>query len=302
MRLSREELLRRTHGGLWIYSRILQHYYPGELLRLGGHRCVTTRNPFSGGSLTLSIVQDPQGCFRFADLANPALQGDPFDFANLHFHLPEPELLAELTTLFVTRPTRAAAAAPVMVREEEPPFDPPRCSFFHGPVSNTRPSDELTLVQIYRLIRGDHYAALTQQLRAIGDPAEARRFKASHFDYVTFSGTFTKRSDAGLKQPSGLLTLDFDHLSHREALRLRLLDDPCLNTALLFTSPSGDGLKWIIPIDPEQAPHARYFAAVANYIQHTYGCAVDRSGRDLSRACFLCCDPQVFIHPHYLKP
>ena len=73
-----------------------------------------------------------------------------------------------------------------------------------------------------------------------------------------------------------------------------------------FLSPSGDGIKWIIQISPPVGDlggfsHSNYFAAVANYILQTYGVEVDKSGRDISRACFLPYDPIAYINPLY-KP
>jgi hypothetical protein len=82
-----------------------------------------------------------------------------------------------------------------------------------------------------------------------------------------------------------------------ETLFNRLLQDDYFDTQLLFRSPSGDGLKWIISIDTKQAKHGDYFAAVANYILQTYDVEVDKSVRDISRACFLPFDPQAFISP-----
>jgi hypothetical protein len=98
-----------------------------------------------------------------------------------------------------------------------------------------------------------------------------------------------------------LLCVDFNHLNSVETLFNPLLQDDYFDTQLLFRSPSGDGLKWIISIDTSQATHGDYFAAVANYILQTYGVAVDKSGRDISRACFLPYDPQAFINPLFLK-
>jgi len=70
---------------------------------------------------------------------------------------------------------------------------------------------------------------------------------------------------------------------------------------MLFVSPSGNGLKWIISIDTRRMSHSNYFAAVANYIQQTYGVEVNKSGRDISRTCFLPHDPQVYINPRLLN-
>lgn len=59
------------------------------------------------------------------------------------------------------------------------------------------------------------------------------------------------------------------------------------------------GLKWIIPIDLSEVNHQEYFKAVANYIHSNYGLEVDQSGKDISRACFLPHDPNVYLNPKY---
>jgi len=153
---------------------------------------------------------------------------------------------------------------------------------------------------VYHIIKGDAFASCTSTLRNIPDAKEARKYKAQHFDYVTFSGTFSKRNDANLQKHSGLLAVDFDHVQDLHSLKEALLIDPYFETELLFVSPSGDGLKWIIPIDLTQVKHQDYFKAVANYIQHTYRLDVDQSGKDISRACFLPHDAEIFINSKYL--
>lgn len=174
-------------------------------------------------------------------------------------------------------------------------------SFFKAPIINTKPHKAVSLLQIYNAIKGDYYKDRIQKLRAISDVGQARKYKAANFDYCTFSGTFTTRNDKALIKHSELLCVDFDHLQNLNDLKSRLLADEYFDTQLLFVSPSGDGLKWIIPIDTTATPHSQYFAAIANYIQQTYGVEVDKSGRDISRACFLPYDPQVYINPTYLK-
>ena len=98
-------------------------------------------------------------------------------------------------------------------------------------------------------MKGSKFQSITQKLRAISDKTEARKFKAFQFDYVTFSGVFTSRGDKNLKAHSGLMVIDFDHLQEPDKLKERLLNDQYFETELLFTSPSGDGLKWIVSID-----------------------------------------------------
>lgn len=120
-----------------------------------------------------------------------------------------------------------------------------RFSFFKAPITNTKPS----LPDVYRYIRGGFARQQTKQLRRIEDIKTARAYKVRNFHYCTFSGIFSTRSDKALIVHSGLLCIDFDHLSDTEELKATLLQDNYFDTQLLFRSPSGHGLKWIIPID-----------------------------------------------------
>ena len=174
------------------------------------------------------------------------------------------------------------------------------CSFFKAPVRNVFPAETLRLYQIYDLVSSNKYKKITEELRAITDVKEARSFKANQYDYVTFSGVFEKRNDNNLIKHSNLLTIDFDHLEDGQDLKTQLLNDEYFETEMLFTSPSGDGLKWIIRIDVSETSHSEYFTAVANYIKQTYNIEVDQSGKDVSRACFLPYDPTAFIHKRHL--
>lgn len=178
-------------------------------------------------------------------------------------------------------------------------FNQPHFSYFRAPITNTSPFREVTVLDVYHAIKMS-FKEQTTELRTLADKKVARKFKAIHFDYVTFSGVFTRRSDQSIKKHSGLLAIDFDHLGDLPGLKSELLKDQFLETELLFVSPSGDGLKWVISIDLTQVNHQDYFKAAANYIQQTYQLDIDQSGKDVSRACFLPHDTNPFINPKYL--
>jgi len=285
---------------------------------------------------------------RHKDSENAIPAGDAFGFAELHYKQQGDELLQTLNKdlnlriceqrTFYNRPLCPKSPQNSIVNvvsvenivENKPSQSGGfgtvggAFSFFRAPITNTKPHKAVSLLQIYNAIKGDYYKDRTQKLRAISSlpcgerqGGAARQFKASNFDYCTFSGTFTTRNDKALIKHSGLLCLDFDHLQSVEKLRFQLLQDEYFETQLLFRSPSGNGLKWIISISPQspsspKSPpsgdlggwgfsHGEYFAAVANYILQTYGVAVDKSGRDISRACFLPHDSEAFINPIYLN-
>ncbi len=305
--MDKREILRQTHDGLFIYSHILQQYYPGKLLLcLVGDHCQTTRNPFLGGSKTLNITRK-EGLFCYSDSNNGQFAGDPFGFANHFYHLPEDQLLRKLIgELHLNFHSRKGAPEPCDTKPEiclakvVEKRKTPLVSYFNHPIQNTRPSRQIELVDIYRLIRGSAFQPITQRLRSITDRGEARLFKSRYFDYVTFSGTFSKRADSHLLKHSCLIAVDFDHITNIEVLKMFLLNDPCFDTVMLFVSPSGDGLKWIIPIDIRVCSHQEWFQAIAAYIRAIYDLGIDPSGKDVSRACFLPHDPDVWIHPYFL--
>lgn len=306
MSVSKKAILDKTHYGLNIYANVLRTYYPGEtVLSITGRDCAPTKNPFNENKPTLWIkVVD--GCANHVDTEHTIPFGDVFDFAALHFKQSGEELLNTINkelhlqigeeSFYAAQPPMAMAAEP-----DEPTVEIPEFSYFTKPVSNITPSKNVNLLNVYTLIKGDAFTDCTSTLREIQDVKQARAYKASNFDYVTFSGAFSKRNEAAIQQHSGLLALDFDHVDDVEELRSKLLDDPSLETELLFVSPSGDGIKWVVSADTSQLSHKDYFRAVANYVQHTYNLTVDQSGKDTCRACFLPHDPHVFINSKYLR-
>ncbi|MCC5612931.1 hypothetical protein LC612_41155, partial [Nostoc sp. CHAB 5834] len=72
------------------------------------------------------------------------------------------------------------------------------------------------------------------------------------------------------------------------------------HTMMLFTSPSGTGLKLVVQVmalEDDQTLHKAYFTDLSFYIKKNYGLDVDASGSDVSRACFLPHDPDVYVNP-----
>ncbi|WP_375582238.1 BT4734/BF3469 family protein [Cyclobacterium xiamenense] len=305
MSLSRKAILEKTYKGINIYAHVLRKYYSGErVLSISGKDCAPTKNPFNFGKPTLWI-KIVDGCAVHVDTDNAIGYGDAFDFAGLHFKQSGYELLVTLDkelNLGIHERSLFTEQREVTYgqQKEEAANAIPKFSYFANPITNTIPSQNVNLLDVYNLIKSDAFADRTTALREIGDRSKARFFKASNFDYVTFSGSFSKRNEADLLQHSGLLALDFDHVENIQQLRNLLLEDPMIETELLFVSPSGDGIKWVVAADISEISHKDYFTAVANYVEHAYKLKVDQSGKDSCRACFLPHDPHVVINSKYL--
>jgi hypothetical protein len=301
MEISRKAILDKTHYGLTIYAHVLQKYYPDEIvLSLSGRDCRPAKNPFNNDHQTLKIC-NKNWIFLYEDPELPGFAGDPFDFAAKHYQLDGDELLTRLNEDLglgldakkKNSDNQFLISSPVIsVKTQE-------FSLFRHPVSNTTPSQKISLADACKLIKSDTYQERTALLRQIANQKEAREYKATQFDYVTFSGVFNKRNDNSLVKHSGLLTIDFDQVPDTGELKLALIADEYFETELMFVSPSGDGLKWIIPIDLKECSHQEWFLAIARYIRATYGLEIDKSGKDISRACFLPFDPEAYINPVY---
>ena len=176
----------------------------------------------------------------------------------------------------------------------------PKFSYFKAPIKNTRSEKSITIVDAYEKISGETYNSVTQVFRNdyLGTSLQNVR-KSELFDYVTFSGRFKQRGEKHLVNHSGYICFDFDHVDNIDYYRDALSRNQ--KTELLFTSPSGDGLKWIVQVDIELGSHNDYFQAIKFYVKKEYGLEVDDSAKDVSRACFLCHDPYCYINSKYLE-
>ena len=304
--LTKENVIARTLYGSDVYSHILRQYYPSDfLMKVSGDDCGWNRNPWDNSRPSLHIWMEkidpeaklPRRIARHHDSSGHIPDGNFLDFAERFYQKTGDDLLQIISDELNLNLGKIAATG---IQVQSLFAEKRHFSFFNAPISNTHPHKQITLRDAYNYIIGRYARTRTQELRQIRDIRRARQFKASRFDYCTFSGTFSVRREDKLIDHSGLLCLDFDHVPNVEELFKALLQDDYFETQLLFRSPSGDGLKWIVPMDLTECSHADYFRSVANYISRAYGVQVDQSGKDVCRACFLPWDPQAYIKPEII--
>lgn len=177
-------------------------------------------------------------------------------------------------------------------------------SFFKGPITNLIPLTQVQIPDIYRGITSNYYRNTVEVIRSTSNPETKRKAKAK-LDYVTFAGIFNKRDAQSIVSASGYTCIDLDHIKNNELLSIKekLIEDKMFETQLLFISPSGHGLKWVIEIDLNNFNYGINFLGVIGYLKrvHHLDDYIDTKVKDLSRACFMSHDPAAFIHPKYLK-
>lgn len=118
-------------------------------------------------------------------------------------------------------------------------------------------------------------------------PKEKSAMKVKYFPAVEFAGTFsgTGKSE-DIKKMSGLIVMDFDHILNLSSIKQRLENDP--HTFLSFISPSGDGLKIVVKHNLKEPSQWQYlFFELEAYYLSRFSLQVDKSGKDISRMCFL---------------
>ena len=127
-----------------------------------------------------------------------------------------------------------------------------------------------------------------------------RKFKASELPAVTFSGEFDNRKASKLKKHTGLVVLDFDYIDVADVMSQVSEIPSCV---FAFISPSGEGVKAIISVDPmpqNDREHKYAFHALKTKFEHIAN--ADKKGSDVSRLCLLCYDPQAYYNPSPQQP
>ena len=168
-----------------------------------------------------------------------------------------------------------------------------------------RPQESVTIEWVGEYIRSERARWATERLRQMvaegATKDEVADFKKLNFETVTFNGVFSYRNARSLIVRSPFMVLDIDDLpSTEEARRVQqlLVNDPMVETALCFVSPKGFGVKWVVRL-PQWAAASDFKTAFQMLQQHVafhHGIAIDKSGSDVCRACFLPYDPECFIN------
>lgn len=164
-------------------------------------------------------------------------------------------------------------------------------SIYVGPIKNIKPFKECLNIETI------HYFLTSDFLK---NYIKKNSYKKKHelYSYATFSGTFTERKESGLIEHSNLMTVDIDNYDgNLDELKQRICKLACV--ALCFISPSSKGLKVIMGIDMSQTTHEEYFYMIESLFLQKLDITIDTSGKDISRACFLCYDANAYFNKEF---
>lgn len=166
-------------------------------------------------------------------------------------------------------------------------------SFYRKGITNKKPALELSVQRAIDRIRSEEYRSDIERLRAATDKSVRNVIKGG-LDYFTFSGTFKSRSADQLIKHSGIICLDIDDLDPEKYIHLREHIPTDRHTLACFQSPSGNGLKVLVKINPQR--HLESFLELEEYYDQMWSVQIDKSGKDIPRACFVSYDPEAFLN------
>ena len=167
-----------------------------------------------------------------------------------------------------------------------------RFSLFKDLFTKT-PEQTIDVNQLIEFIKYPYLKSQIDRLRALAKIEYTKQKR--QLPTVTLSGVFSERKNASLETHSGLMQIDFDDITNYNESRTALLDDPY--TYVLFRSPSGNGIKMLVKINPSDMTHKSQFLALEKYYLEEYNLEMDKGTKDVSRAMLLSYDPHLYCNP-----
>lgn len=165
-------------------------------------------------------------------------------------------------------------------------------SFFSN-LFEKQPEQTIDVNQLIEFVKYPYLKSEIEQLRSLDK--EAYKREKLNLPAVTLSGVFKERKNSCLVAHSGLIQIDFDDIKEYNDCRTALIDDPY--TFVLFRSPSGNGIKMLVKVNPSVETHKAQFLALEKYYLEEYNLEMDSGTKDVSRAMLLSYDSDLYCNP-----
>jgi hypothetical protein len=166
-------------------------------------------------------------------------------------------------------------------------------SFFNGGIMQRVPTKHTDIKNVFECIKNGYWRKKIENLREQDDHIAFKRDKEL-LPYFTANGTFSERNMKGLITYSDLICLDFDNVCYVEDCIYLINESPY--TFASFVSPSGQGIKVFCKIDNNIFENAFY--SLYGYYVALCGLRADKKAKDLSRACFVSYDANLYHNPN----
>jgi hypothetical protein len=168
-------------------------------------------------------------------------------------------------------------------------------SYYNNLLSAKSPDNEFNINELIEVIKYGYIKKEVEALRNVEDKKIRAKLKQSKLPCVTLSGTFKKRSKDYLQEHSGLMQVDIDEVKDFNNVYNKIIADEF--TFVTFKSPSGNGIKVIVKVNPSIDTHLEQFMALQKYYNDTYNIEIDSACKDIARCMLLSYDPNLYCNP-----
>ncbi|WP_460948047.1 VapE domain-containing protein [Spirosoma daeguense] len=155
--------------------------------------------------------------------------------------------------------------------------------------------DEITITNFLEGVAIGRWRKEVERVRAAKYNKEKYNQLKKTAPAVTLAGTFNQRNTKSIRDFSGLMAIDLDHLGPESEGVINILkSDPYV--LAVFRSIGGDGLCVIFQISPDRWLES--FEGIRIYLTDTYGLITgwDESVKDICRLRFVSYDPDTYIN------
>ena len=164
--------------------------------------------------------------------------------------------------------------------------------------SDLEPSANLPLTKVLEAIRQprERVTKLIASIRSEPDKAKRRELKGQ-LPAICFGAQLKTRDGKAsavekIQAESGIVCLDLDNIEDLDATKARLEGQK--HILAVFVSPSGNGLKVLVPILGGFQTHWR---ALAHHMESEYQLKADEARKDVVGLCYASHDPAIWVAP-----
>lgn len=186
-----------------------------------------------------------------------------------------------------------------------------RCSFFKDTFDDSS-THYVDVDAILAGIKNGRWREQVEHVRSIVEKSYRDKVK-QYLPAACFSGCFENkkvyipkigkhlyksRYDDHIIEYTGIVVIDIDIKDQKILSRVRemMQEDPYVYS--FFKSPSG-GLKVLYIVDSPPGFHKEYaYDQIKQWVEDNYDIEVDRSGKNLSRLCYVSYDPDLYINSY----
>lgn len=159
-------------------------------------------------------------------------------------------------------------------------------------------SEAISLDYMLDLIKSEKFKDQIEELRKCDKHDGSFGELKSKLPHFTPSGLYGKqRRSEYLIEYNPVIVLDIDHVGN-DAEIIRDKAGFVEYTIASFVSPSGHGVKILVAADSNKESHETTYLEIADYYSEVLDLDIDRSGKDVTRACFISYDPGLFYNPN----